>query len=375
MNGLRHAPAKSIECNYLFYMIFQARVAYVAALLLGLACVHGQAAAAALQWQRVELGTADSRYPFAIYSNKPWQGDMSRVRTAVLVFHGLGRNGDAYYAAAEKLLLASGKADETLLLAPNFFNPADEKRQPVGGLPLWQSSRWNYGADAMNWPRPLSSFQPIDDVLSLFADRARFPKLESVVLAGHSGGGQLVHRYSVLNAVDETLRAAGIRPRYIIANPSSFLYFTPERPIANGAGFAPYELSRCPNYDVYRYGMDKLPSYAGGLSAQALFQRYAGREVAVLLGGADNNPNHAELDKTCGAQAGGSNRLERGRNYIRYERYLAKTGMTLNRQAYEVIAVGHSQGRMFGSKCGARLLFGLAEEANAAGSACREPQL
>ena len=145
--------------------------------------------AAALQWQRVELGAAGSRYPFAIYSNKPWQGDMARVRTAMLVFHGMGRNGDAYYTAAEKLLYASGKADETLLLAPNFFNPSDAKRHPVAGLPLWQGSRWNYGADAMNWPRALSSFQPIDDVLAVLADRARFPLLESVVLAGHSGGG------------------------------------------------------------------------------------------------------------------------------------------------------------------------------------------
>ena len=331
--------------------------------------------AAALQWQRVELGAAGSRYPFAIYSNKPWQGDMARVRTAMLVFHGMGRNGDAYYTAAEKLLYASGKADETLLLAPNFFNPAGAKRHAVAGLPLWQGSRWNYGADAANWPRPLSSFQPIDDVLSMLADRARFPLLESVVIAGHSGGGQLVHRYAVLNAVDETLRAAGIRPRYLIANPSSFLYFTNERPTANGAGFAPYDLNRCPNYDDYRYGMDKLPPYAGSLSAQALYQRYAEREVAVLLGGADNDPDHVQLDKSCGAQVGGTHRLQRGRNYIRYERYLAKTPMILNRQNYEVIGVGHSQARMFGSKCGARLLFGLAEEKNAAGADCREPRL
>ena len=46
--------------------------------------------------------------------------------------------------------------------------------------------------------------------------------------------------------------------------------------------------------------------------------------------------------------------------------------MILKRQAYQVIGVDHDQARMFGSKCGARLLFGLAEENNAA---CREPQL
>ena len=72
--------------------------------------------------------------------------------------------------------------------------------------------------------------------------------------------------------------------------------------------------------------------------------------------------------------ATGSHRLERGRNYIRYERYLANTAVILNRHAFEVIGVDHSQARMFGSTCGARLLFGLDEEKNAAGAACRAPQ-
>ena len=37
--------------------------------------------------------------------------------------------------------------------------------------------------------------------------------------------------------------------------------------------------------------------------------RYASREVIYLLGGADNNPEHRLLDKTCGAEAQGATRL------------------------------------------------------------------
>ena len=356
----------------------------IACCLSALSGTHAQvlpADASPASWQRVELGNAADRYPFAIYSNRPLQSDLKSVRRAVLVFHGMGRNGARYFAAAHSSLRASGVEYETLLLAPNYFIAADSARHDISGLPLWQDSRWNRGADAVNWPRALSAFQPIDDILTMLADRERFPALQSVVLAGHSAGGQLVHRYSVLNAVDEKMRAAGVPPRYVIANPSSFLYFTGERPSADDAGFAPYDANRCPAYNEYRYGLDKLPPYASvasaadGLSVQALFHRYAGRDVAVLLGSADNDPDHRQLDKTCGAQAGGSNRLERGRNYIRYERYLAKTAVILNRQAYEVIDVAHSQARMFGSKCGARLLFGLAEVGNATGADCREPRL
>ena len=102
-----------------------------------------------------------------------------------------------------------------------------------------------------------------------------------------------------------------------------------------------------------------------------LFKRYAARDVTYLLGTADNDPEHRSIDKLCGAGAQGSFRLERGRNYIRYERHLAGSSVKLNRGAFEVIDVDHDQARMFGSKCGAALLFGLAEEKNAAGADCR----
>lgn len=328
------------------------------------------------QWQRIELGSAAQRYPFAIYSNRPWTGEMRQVKSAVLIFHGLGRNGDNYYAAAAKQLAQSGApAGEVLLIAPNFFIAADAKRHAIDGMPLWRGSRWNRGEDAANWPWPLSSFQPLDDVLAALLDKARFPQLERIVVAGHSGGGQVVHRYAVLNTIDETARVAGVRLSYVIANPSSFMYFTPERPTADGKGFAPYDTALCPDYNHYRYGPENLVRYAAKLDGAALFKRYAARDVTYLLGTDDNDPEHESLDKTCGARAGGAHRLERGRNYIRYERHLAGSGVKLNRRAYEVIGVGHSQAPMFWSKCGAALLFGLVEEKNLEGARCRLPQL
>ena len=339
---------------------------------LSVVCVQAQPRnAAALQWQRVELGAAGSRYPFGIYSNRSWLGDMSSVSTVVFVFHGVGRNGDDYFAAAEKLLRASGKSnDEILLIAPNFFSRADASKHVIEGMPLWRGGKgWSGGWDAANWPWPLSSFEPVDDMLTVLLDKTRFPGLQQITIAGHSGGGQVVHRYAVLNNMDEKVRAAGKRINYIIANPSSYLYFTGERPAGNG--FALFNGQNCPGFDEYRYGMQQMVRYAGNANSETLFRRYAGRDVTYLLGTADNDPNHRSIDKSCMAKAGGASRLERGRNYIRYERHLAKTELILNRQAYEVIDVGHDHARMFGSKCGARLLFGLAEEGNATGAACR----
>lgn len=345
------------------------------ALCLGAFCVQAQPLdAGAPQWQRIEFGAAGARYPFAIYSNRSWHGDLTRVSAAVLVFHGASRNGDDYYAAAEKLLRASGRSDEeVLLIAPNFFAKADAKKHALDGMPLWEGNQgWNGGWDAANWPQPLSSFQPIDDMLAGLLNPQRFPQLQRITIAGHSGGGQIVHRYAVLNHMDEKVRAAGKRINYIIANPSSYLYFTGERPVGDGKGFAPFDGQSCLQFDDYRYGLRQMVRYAGNnVDGDALFKRYAGRDVTYLLGAADIDPNHRSLDKSCMAMANGAFRLERGRNYLRYENHLAKSAMTLNRHAYEVIDVDHNQAHMFGSKCGARLLFGLAEQANTTGAACR----
>jgi predicted esterase len=342
-----------------------------AALLLFSAIASAQTANPAITpWQRIELGSATQRYPFAIYSNQPWGVTAEPVRSAVLVFHGMGRNARGYFAAAEKLLGASGSpAEETVVIAPNYFATEDAVTQTLDGLPLWRGSRWNSGQDAANWPWRLSAFQPIDDLLAALLDARRYPRLKRIVLAGHSAGGQLVHRYAVLNVMDEKIRAAGKSLSYVIANPSSYLYFTAERP--HSGGFAPYDVRACPDYNTYRYGIDKLPPYASASRGDDLFRRYAARDVTYLLGTADNDPNHSQLDKSCGARAGGIHRMERGRHYLRYERYLAKQAIQLNRRAYEVLGVGHSQGAMFGSKCGAAMLFGMAEEKNVTGAACR----
>ncbi len=167
----------------------------------------------------------------------------------------------------------------------------------------------------------------LDDLLAFVTDKTRLPQVARVTVAGHSGGAQIVHRYAVLNNVDEPIRARGIDLRYVVANPSSYLYFTPVRPAgADGRSFAPYDKAVCSDYDKYRYGMQDIVSYAKGTNGLSLYRRYAARQVTYLAGTDDNDPNHRVLDKACGTEAEGATRLQRARGYLRYERYLASPG-------------------------------------------------
>jgi hypothetical protein len=327
-------------------------------------------------WQRVHLGGAAAAYDFPVYANHALDGDLRGIREVVFVQHGIRRNGDAYYAEAAKLLAASGRDPaEILLIAPNF-PAARDRAKGFDKMPLWSVQGWISGENAINAPSSISSLQVLDDLVAFVTEPVRFPGVERVTVAGHSGGGQLVHRYAVLNQIDERVRARGIALRYVVANPSSYLYFTPERP--DGKGFARYDAAGCPTYDDYRYGLHKLVPYASQTvhadHGIALFERYARREVVYLAGSADNDPDHRLLDKACGAEAQGPTRLERARGYWRYERHLASANpraLPAAHQAYEVIGVGHNQAGMFGSRCGQHALFG---KTPGAGAACRAPQ-
>ncbi len=328
--------------------------------------------AAPLRWQAVELGKAGHRYKMPVYANRDLsKDDLRDIKQVVVVIHGVKRDADRYYESVAALLARNPeRARDTLILAPRFSGSIDSG---FGGMAVWRKASWEAGEDsvqAAGRPAPVSSFQVLDDLLRSLDDRKRLPALAGIVVAGHSAGAQLTQRYAVLNNIDGPLRRDGLALRYVVANPSSYLYLSNERPRPDGKGYAPYERGICPTYNQYKYGPDKLPPYSRETDESKLFVRYAARDVTYLLGGADNNPEDRLLDKTCGAEAQGATRLARGTGYAQYEHILAARGakpVALHRRAFEVTGVGHNSKSMFGSVCGARALFG--DDAQAADGA------
>ncbi|RKF31563.1 alpha/beta hydrolase [Paraburkholderia fungorum] len=317
-------------------------------------------AVVAHQHLRVETRAGNGTVP--VFANGNWLVPLPGVRRAVILIHGRLRNADAYFDLAQRACaLAGGDAAETLLIVPQFLASADVGAHALPASTLhWEWTSWMGGENAEG-PAPISSFDVLDTILQTLASREQFAGLTEVVIAGHSGGGQVVQRYAVVTRGEAPLVGCGIAVRYVVANPSSYVYFDAMRPTASGE-FVAFDPVACPSFNRWKYGLDDLPAYAsngGGPGfADALESLYVRRDVTVLLGGADCDPRHPALDRSCAAQTQGENRLARGLTYARY--MALRHPEAAKHRTFVIDGIGHDAKGIFASPHGLAALFGAA---------------
>ena len=297
---------------------------------------------------RVAVGNQGS---LPLYVSADWSTPLPNITRAVLVLHGRLRNADVYFRSAKKAQAAAGKVGSvTLMIVPQFLADVDVDAFHLPAETLrWTLEGWE-GGDPATAPAPASSFDALDAILARLADRRLFPNLEQVVVAGHSGGGQVVQRYAIAGKGEPALTRQGVGVRYVVANPSSYAYFSAERP-------EPAIAASCSGYNNWKYGMDARPAYLADPAVAALEKTYVARRVVYLLGTLDTNPEQSALDKSCMAEAQGPYRYARGHSYVATMQ--ARDGGTPNHSLWDVPGVGHSGDKMLTSPCGLKALFDL----------------
>ncbi|VIO81529.1 alpha/beta hydrolase [Bradyrhizobium ivorense] len=296
---------------------------------------------------RIAVGAA----AFPVYLSTDWSNPLPDIARAVLVLHGVLRNADDYFRAALSAQAAAGEAGKTtLMIAPQFLiePDVDAFKLPADML-RWSLYGWQGGEPALA-PDPASSFDALDAILARLGDKKLFPNLKQVVVFGHSGGGQVVQRYAIATKGDQALIREGIGVRFVVANPSSYAYFTKQRPM-------PEIAANCHGYNRWKFGMDDRPPYLAAPSAAELEQAYVARRVIYLLGTLDTDPNHPALDKSCMAEAEGPYRYARGHAYVAAMQ--ARDSGTPNHSVWDVPGVGHEGGKMLNSPCGLTAVFDI----------------
>lgn len=332
----------------------------------------------------------------------------SRATRAVVVQHGIGRDMDHAWRDVYSALNDSERGS-TLILAPNFYLASDAG--PGHGRGRWfdpdtmhawaDFDAWVGGSDALN--SSVSTYDLYDALRAHLLDRRRYPALEQVVFAGHSGGGATMTRYSLFAAdwpkVTPSLALASRLKihavpsvRYVVANAPSFLYFTPDRP----------QTPPCPDAGRYMYGLDQPVRYVRTRLAldklsdrdpRFLVRRWLARPLVMLQGDQDTYARYPVGRYGCEVLSqGGKDRRERSYAYWVYKVLLAGLPLThakvggqqrwkslafVGRDHLEasvtpwgtsdwsfahdfchVLNVGHVGGEMWRSSCGRAALLG-----------------
>lgn len=340
--------------------------------------------------RRCRRGILVGGHAFEYYAtHSPFVGD-ERIRRAVIVVHGVDgsatlnfETGVAATARAESTGLDPAAREGTLILSPRF--PNEDSKDVADDAHLWKRAGWCIGDRTVT--RPLvSSFTILDGIVRELVTPGRFPHLRTIVIAGHSAGGQLAQRYAAISRVAES--APHVHLRYVVANPSSFLYlndkrpyFTPgppgfDAPSGGGASERFQGAPSCPDrYDRYRYGLRELNNYAKAVGAATIIGQYPGRDVVYLAGALDRteldcgasgaasdlrcqrmeDKNNQDLDASCPAMLQGADRHARSASYLRF---LDTFFPGHHHRLVEVPGANHSSRAMFDSPEGVAVIFG-----------------
>ncbi|PWN34222.1 uncharacterized protein FA14DRAFT_156886 [Meira miltonrushii] len=264
----------------------------------------------------------DVAIELAVEVHQPAQ---DKVHTVLIVCHGRERDAMQILRQARQNL----SDENVLIIAPKFLNGTDSANTAgqASNLLIWRGNDWGEGGPSKSTAgSPITSFEVLDAIISYYSDPTRFTRLKKVVLVGHSLGGQLVQRYSVLGKA--TKHAEHLEPIFVVMNPSTYLYLRDDIP--------------------YKYGLAGRQkafahySSAASISTQELTLRFRQRKVHYLHGERDLGTG----DERPLAMAQGRNRFERSQNWCNHLHSLVWPAT--HTFAY-VPNVGHDAGKMMAS--------------------------
>ncbi|WP_163505412.1 alpha/beta hydrolase [Fodinicola acaciae] len=256
---------------------------------------------------------------------------------AVIVMHGTGRNAAHYFELTTKA--ASAYAGKAEIIAPWMQTSDDNPERSDAYWTNGDETSWKDGGDAVDQDK-LSSYDAIDAILRILADKAKFPHLTKVTLLGHSAGAQFMQRY----AAGARGLPSGLDIRFVVANPSSYAYLDKKRPAST---------SGCSHYNDYKYGLDHRNRYLSESTDQQIVRQYTSRSVTYLLGEKDTVQN-GDMDDSCEANAQGKNRFERGKFYYAA---IHQAYPSAPHELSTVPGVGHDNEAMINSSQGKAAIF------------------
>ena len=174
-----------------------------------------------------------------VYRNYPLQTKNEQITRALVFVHGINRDADNHFRTALAAAFLAGALHDTVIVAPRFASNSSAPTNQIGGCSdtlapeeaNWicetqRADSWRSGGGEVGNAK-LTSFDFVDEIVRRLARKEVFPNLKSVVVAGHSAGGQFVIRYEMSKQVHDSV---GVPISYVVSNPSAYTYVDELRP-------------------------------------------------------------------------------------------------------------------------------------------------
>ena len=313
------------------------------------------------------VGLGSGRARTMTYSTYPLTTVNPAIKRALIMVHGTERAADTSFRTATAAAFLAGALPDTLVVAPHLITADDV---PQADEAVWPDTgtSWRAGGESTSNPG-LYSFDVADQIVRLLADKAVFPNLKKIVIAGHSAGGQYAARYAMASKVHGT---AGVTISYVVANPSSYAWPDAQRPLAQGDAdpataaaawasttvqtdyaYGAFDASAasCSSYNRWPAGLQARSGYTAAMSDADLRAHAVSRPTRFLLGQLDIFPL-SNFDDSCSGMAQGPTRRARGEAYVKYLQSLGSAN-----SARIVEGCGHSARCMFLSDTAQASLF------------------
>lgn len=286
------------------------------------------------------------------------------IRRVIVSLHGTGGDAMAYYnngkaVVATRNAAAPGVADETFVIAPQFFKQ-DEVNNPIDvDLLYWSGGRasGNLSGNEAENPRSyrIRSFDVMDALITHLCSPDLFPNLKIIVLVGQSNGGRFLARYAAASTVEDRIaRPRGVHIRYVVMGSGSYLYmdenrltFTNEsyREAAHNdnwrnaitplTDFSTVCSENAADANTWPWGLDDLWNYPAQVGKTQIKDQFGERDVIYLVGEEDLS----ESFTACPERVQGPDTLAKT---LLYYRHLEQVyGAALQHRVRVVAGIGH----------------------------------
>jgi hypothetical protein len=218
-----------------------------------------------------------------------------------------------------KRLIDDAAIRRVLLVSPQIYSASDGASEHELYWDHNSTTHWSWGFNSSSeLPASLSAFSVLEEMLMAMMDQDAYPNLATIIVVGHSAGGQLLQRFLLTSSFEAR---AGVTMSYFVANPGSVAYLNSMRPVLdhglcmnatlltkNWSFAVPDTAASCPSYDEYGLGLagGTVPPYAKGRSMEAMRLAFLGRNITYLSGSADVCAC-LEAPPLSGAECSGSN--------------------------------------------------------------------